>query len=152
MCLAIPRVMNALLAAPLGVAAALVSNAADAMVQPQDVPEAEPLVPPAVELAAELAAEPAAPRPLPLVPPESSEAATSAEADPAPLCDEKCKFVELTKAILPNTPVPDLVSVALQPDKLALTIPDDEGDPALTIKLDPTKIARGKAVVATAKF
>lgn len=142
--------MSAFIAAPLGVAAALVSAAADANVRSK-VPEPEPLVPPAVELAREL---PLPEQPAPdLLEPEPSEAAARVEApDPAQLCDEKCKFVELTKAVLPNTPVPDLVSVALEPDKHALSIPAEDGTPALTIKLDPTKLARGKGLVATAKF
>lgn len=141
--------MKAIIAAPLGVAAALVSAAADANVQTQDVPEPEPLVPPAAELARDLPAP--APAPADLLEPEPAGAGR-ADPDPIQLCDEKCKFVELTKAVLPNTPVPDLVSVALEPEKHAINIPAQDGTPALTIKLDPTKIARGKGLVATAKF
>lgn len=149
MCLAIPRGMNALIAAPLGVAAALVSAAADATVQAHEAPAPEPLVPPAVELAREL---PAPESPAPAEPELLEPVARVEAADPVQLCDEKCKFIELTKAVLPNTPVPDLVSVALEPDKHALSIPAEDGTPALTIKLDPTKFARGKGLVATAKF
>jgi hypothetical protein len=143
--------MNALLAAPLGVAAALVSTAADASVQANEVPPPEPLVPPAAELAADLlSSQPPAPDVLGAELPAASAPAKAAA--PAQICDEKCKFVELTKSVLPNTGVADLVSVALEPDKHALTIPSDDGTPAATIKIDPTKIARGKGLVATVKF
>jgi hypothetical protein len=142
--------MNALFAAPLGIAAALVGTAADATVQTRPVPEPEPVVPPA----AELPAEPSAPAPArDVLDPEPLEAAAAGgAADPAKICDEKCKFVELTKTILPDTGVADLVSVALQPQEHSLSTPTEDGMPAVTLKIDPTKIARGKGLVVKAVF
>jgi hypothetical protein len=144
-------VMNALLAAPLGVAAAVIGATVDATAQAAELPPPEPVAPPAVELAA---APVAAPQPTPdVLDPDAPEGSAGSEAAaPVELCDEKCKFISLTETILPNTGVADLVSVALEPDKHTLDIPTADGDPALSIKIDPTKVQRGKAVVLTAKF
>jgi hypothetical protein len=149
-CLALREDMNALLAAPLGIAAALAGTLADATAQAAGEPEQQPLTP-AGEVASDLLrSEPPAPD---LLAPELSEAAARLEAsDPAKICDDKCKAVALTETILPNTGAADLLSVALEPEEHGLTIPKSDGTPAVTINVFPTKITRGEGLVATAKF
>lgn len=148
--LALSSAMNAIFAAPIGLAAALVSTGADAAVQAAEVPSPEPADSPAAELTAkQLAPEPA---PYLLTPEPAEAAAPSKGAEPEQICDDKCKFIALTETLLPNTGAADLLSVALQPEEHALTIPSSDGTPVLSIMIDPTKIRHGKAVVATAKF
>lgn len=143
--------MNALFAAPLGIAAALVGTLADATAQAAEEPEREPVAQPAAELPSELlVSEHPAPD---LLAPELSEAAARLEAsDPTKICNDKCKAVALTETILPNTGAADLLSIALEPEEHGLTIPKSDGTPALTINVFPTKITRGEGLVATAKF
>lgn len=43
------------------------------------------------------------------------------------------------------------MSIALQPDEHALSIPIDDDEPAMTGKLGPTKIVHGNSWVATAR-
>ena len=92
------------------------------------------------------------PIPDPLAP-ELVEAAARLEAsDPAKICDDKCQVLALTEAVLPGTGASDVLGVLLEPQQHGLSISKSDGTPALTITVEPTKITRGKAVVATAKF
>ena len=143
--------MNALFAAPLGIAAALVGTMAEPMTAQAAEPEREPVAQPATEMTSELlASEPPAPD---LLAPEQSEAKAQLEAsDPAKICDDKCQAVALTETILPNTGAADLLSIALQPEEHGLTIPKSDGTAAVTFNIFPAKIARGEGLVATAKF
>lgn len=143
--------MNALYAAPLGIAAALVGTVADPMTAQATEPDREPLAQPAAEMTSELlGSEPPAPD---LLAPELVEAKAELEAsDPAKICDEKCQAVALTETLLPNTGAADLLSIALQPEQHGLTIPKSDGTPAVTFNVFPAKIAQGEGLVATAKF
>jgi hypothetical protein len=129
--------MNAIYAAPLGIAAALAGTPADA--NAQEAPEPAPLAQPAG--ATDLLA------------PELVEVAERLEAsDPAKICDDKCQVLVLTEATLPGTGAADLLSVVLEPQEHGFSIPKSDGSPALTFTVMPTKIARGQGLVATAKF
>jgi hypothetical protein len=143
--------MNALYAASLGIAAALAGTLDEAAAQAAPAPAPEPLA----HSAAEAVAVPVVPTlPAPdLLAPEWAEAAARLEAsDPAKICDDKCQAVALTEATLPNTGAADILSVVLEPQEHGLSIPNSDGTPALTIRVIPTKIARGEGLVATAKF
>lgn len=148
--------MNALYAAPLGIAAALVGSLADATAQAAERRVPEPMTQPSTELVPDLptADLPAADLSAPdLLAPEWAEAAARLEAsDPAKICDDKCKAVVLTEATLPHTGAADILSVVLEPEEHGLSIPNSDGTPALTIRVMPSKIARGEGLVATAKF
>jgi hypothetical protein len=133
--------MNPILAAPLGVAAALAGALADAPAVAAEEIAPHPQIPTAAELPRDLLA----PRP--------EEAAAQQKADdPAKSCDDKCKIVALTEATLPGTGASQLAGVLLQPEEHGLNISDGDGAPALTIKVMPTKITHGQGLVATAKF
>jgi hypothetical protein len=89
-----------------------------------------------------------------LLAPELAEA-TAAQldaSDPAKLCDDKCKVLELTKATLPNTGAADLLSVVLEPEEHSFSIPKGDGTPAVTFTVVATKITRGQGLVASGKF
>lgn len=138
---------SVLIAAPLGIAAALAHTAADASAQPKEALEPEPREPPTADL---LPLDSPAPD---LLDPEPPQTAAEREAsDPTKLCDDKCKVVVLTETILPNTGVADLVSIALQPEEHGLDIPKSDGTPAVTLTINPIKITRGEGLVATARF
>ena len=140
MCLAIPGGMNALYAAPLGIAAALAGTLAGATAQAAE-PTPEPVTRPLQEPVPDLLA------------PKLAEAAARLEAyDPAPGCDDKCKAVVLTEATFPGTGAADILSVVIQPEQHALSIPKSDGTPALTFMAMPTRVTRGEGLVATAKF
>jgi hypothetical protein len=143
--------MNAIFAAPLGIAAALAGSLADATAQAAPAPEPDPMTRSALEPAPQVLA-PDAPVP-DLLAPELLQAAARLEAsDPAKICDDKCQVVQLAEATLPGTGAADILSVVLEPEEHGLSIPNSDGTPALTIRVMPTKIARGEGLVATAKF
>lgn len=132
--------MNPILAAPLGVAAALAGALADA-----PAVAAEETAPPPPTPAVELPRDLLAPRP--------EEAAAQLQAtDPTKSCDDKCKIVALTEATLPGTGASQLAGVLLQPEEHALNLSNSEGVPTVTIQVMPTKITRGQGLIATAKF
>lgn len=131
--------MNPIIAAPLGIAAALAGT-------PADVPAAEAVAP---HPPTPLAAEP----PRDLLATKVEEAAAQQEAtNPAKTCDDKCKLVKLAEATLPGSGVSQLAGVLLQPEEHGLNISNGDGAPALTIQVMPTKITHGQGLVATAKF
>jgi hypothetical protein len=132
--------MNPIIAAPLGIAAALAGTLADAPALPQEE-AAQPRTAAAAELPSDLLA------------PRVEEAAAQHEAtDAVNSCDDKCKLVALTEATLPGTGASQLAAVLLQPEEHGLKISNGDGTPALTIKVMPTKITHGQGLVATAKF
>jgi hypothetical protein len=139
--------MTPLVAAPLGLAAALAGTPADAAALTALEPGLEPMA-----LSLEPALPPAEPVPDLLAPERAEAAARLEEADPAKICDAKCQVVVLTEATLPSTGASDLVGVLLEPEKHGLSIPKSDGTPALTFTVKPTKLARGQGLVATAKF
>jgi len=144
--------MNALCAAPLGIAAAIVATLTDTATQAADEP-AQDLV---ARQAAGLTPQPLTselPAPDVLAPELAEAAAAQLEAsDPAKLCDDKCKVLELTKATLPNTGAADLLSVVLEPEEHGFSIPKSDGTPAVNFTVMPTKITSGQGLVATGTF
>ena len=133
--------MNPILAAPLGVAAALAGALADAPALAAEGTAPPPPTPPAVELPRDLLA------------PRVEEAAAQQEAShPAKSCDDKCKIVALTEATLPGTGASQLAGVLLQPEEHGLKFSNGDGVPTVTIQVRPTKITHGQGLVATAKF
>jgi hypothetical protein len=143
--------MNALYAAPLGIVAATAITLADATAQAADEAAPQLVAPPAGELAPiPFASKLPAPD---LLAPEFAEAAARLEAsDPAKLCDDKCKVLELTATTLPNTGAADLLSVVLQPEQHSFSIPKSDGTPVVTFTVLATKVTRGEGLVATGTF
>jgi hypothetical protein len=136
--------MNPLYAGTLGISAAIASALVDpnsAEAKGKEAAASEPSDQPAAEPERDLLA------------PELVEAAALLKAsNPALDCDAKCTAVVLTEETLPGVGASQVVDLLLHPEERGLSIRKDDGTPAVTFTVMPTKLASGKGLVAIGRF
>jgi len=67
-------------------------------------------------------------------------------------CDVKCQVLSFTEETIPDLGASSVLYTILYPGKVGLSIPKPDGTVAVTITVMPTKVARGKGLVAMGTF
>ncbi len=68
------------------------------------------------------------------------------------LCDTKCQLMTFTEETIPDLGASRVLYTLLYPGKIGLDIPKPDGTVAVTITVMPTKVTRGKGLVAMGTF
>jgi hypothetical protein len=68
------------------------------------------------------------------------------------ICDLKCQVLTFTEDTVPGLGATQVLYTILYPGKAGLSIPKADGTALVTITVMPTKVARGKGLVAMGTF
>lgn len=132
--------MNVSFAGTLGIAAALAGSLAQTSAALADSAVSEPLTREAPAEVDPLDAEPRA---------GEHELETAAMTK---MCDLRCQVLTFTEEAVPGLGASQVLYTILYPGKAGLTIAKRDGTMAVTFTVMPTKIARGRGLVATGTF
>lgn len=127
-------------AGTLGVAAALLGSLAEPSMAAADTSAPEPVV-----QGTRAPVDPLDPQPRT----GEHELATAAMLK---VCDLRCQAVTFAEDTVPGLGASQVLYTILYPGKLGLSIPKRDGTTAVTFTIMPTKLARGKGIVATGTF